>query len=121
MEAYYGTVTNVMENYDTNYTLKLPSQLTITVFDTRFRDQRYPDISIPYWFSNRAAWPSMNGSNAGYRLMIARKHSDRLHPPDKSPLLRRIMVIVAAGILLYPMVYFIYRRMSAKEYIKGKE
>jgi hypothetical protein len=108
MESYSATVTNVLRSTASSFMLALPQEIGVSMFDPRFRDQKYPDLSLQYGFLSNAFWPPLDGADVQARLALARKWSDQQRQPSTGALSWLIISLMALLAAFPPLA--MYRR-----------
>jgi len=108
MESYSATVTSVSRSTESSFVLTLPQEAAVSMFDPRFRDQKYPGISLQYGFPSNAYWPPLGGADVQARLALARKWSDQQRQPSMGAL--SWLIISLLGLLTAFPLLVIHRR-----------
>lgn len=112
-ESITAAVSRISHLSQSNVNILLPHNIPISMFDPRFRDAKYPDLSLIYDFVTNAYWPPLSGADVTNRLKAARERADKdrkvLNPGgDYSGFFTFVLV----AILFLPLVVLYFRRQK---------
>ncbi len=115
-ERRSGQVTKLHLKAGDIATDQLPQE-SVDVFDLRFRDVRYPLLTVSYPITNQT-WIATNDSSLSHYIELAQRSYDRARkalgvgPPRTSPIKRIIVVFLCVFIALSLPIAFGLRKFS---------